>query len=79
MAVDPSRAQLRGARAMLDWSMADLSKAAHVSVSSIKRAEQEGQPVSHDIVSAIVVTMHDEGVSFLTNDGQGAGIRCREA
>ena len=79
MAIDPSRAQLRGARAMLDWSIADLSKAAHVSVSSIQRAEHKGQPVSHDIVSAIVGTLHNEGVSFLTDDGQGAGIRCQGA
>ena len=62
---------------MLDWSLADLSKAAHVSVSSIKRAETEDVPVAAEAATKIKDALEAEGVSFLPDDDRGAGVRSR--
>lgn len=71
-------AQIRAARAMLDWSMTDLAKAARVSVSTVKRVEDGGpQLVSAGTVSLIRDALETEGVRFLNDDGNGPGIRLR--
>lgn len=78
MAIYPLPAQIRGARAMLDWSMTDLSKAARVSVSSIKRFEDGGLSfVSLDVLTTIQGALETEGVRFLADDGTGPGLRLR--
>ncbi len=65
-----SPAQIRGARAMLDWSMVDLSKAAGVSVSTVKRAEEgDGTIVSPTVLSFIERAFERAGISFL-HDGE---------
>ena len=70
--------QIRAARAMLGWSMVALAKAARVSVSTVKRAEDEGpQPVSDAILAAIRDALETEGVRFLADDGEGLGVRLR--
>ncbi|MBH0619546.1 hypothetical protein I3A86_26010, partial [Salmonella enterica] len=59
-------AQIRGARGMLDWSMIDLAKAAGVSVSTVKRAEEvESQPVSDKAFLTIQEAFEAAGVRFL--------------
>ena len=74
----PTPAQIRGARAMLDWSMLNLAKAARVSVSSVKRFEDSGlQFVSLDIVAMMQDALETEGIRFLTDDGNGVGLRLR--
>ena len=73
-----SPAQIRAARAMLDWSMMDLAEAARVSVSTVKRFESEGdQPVSADTVALMQDARETEWVRFLDDDGNGPGVRLR--
>ena len=68
--------QIRGARAMLDWSMIDLARAVRMSVSTIKRIE-DGRPetVSDRVVAVIRAGLEAEGVRFLPDDGYGPGMR----
>ena len=72
----PSSAQIRAARAMLDWSLVDMSKAAGVSVSVASRAEgPHHEQVSEGTWGALRVAMETAGVRFLEDDGDGAGVR----
>ena len=74
----PSPAQIRAARAMLGWSLIDLSKAAGVSVSVVSRAESsKHEQVAEGTHGAIRVAMETTGVRFLEDDGDGAGVRLR--
>ncbi len=71
-------AQIRAARAMLDWSMVDLAEAARVSVSTIKRFESgDRQPVSDGTVARMQDAAETKGVRFLADDGKGPGVRLR--
>ena len=69
-------AQIRGARAMLDWSLTDLAKAAEVSVSTVKRLG-DGRPdiVSPMKVGQIRVALELAGIEFLGDEGSGPGMR----
>ena len=76
MTVFPSPAEIRAARAMLGWSLSDLSKAASVSVSAVFRAEgRDPEQVAEGTWGAIRVAMETAGVRFLEDDGRGAGVR----
>lgn len=68
--------QIRAARAMLDWSMMDLARAAQVSVSTVKRFE-DGRlaPVSDGTVALMQNAIEAQGVHFLVDDGSGPGVR----
>ncbi len=74
----PSPSQISAARAMLDWSLVDLSKAAGVSVSVASRAEgRNSEQLSEGTLGAIRAAMETVGVRFLEDDGDGAGVRLR--
>ena len=78
MTMFPSPAQIRAARAMLDWSLVDLAKAASVSVSVASRAEgARYEQVLEGTWGALRVSMETAGVRFLEDDGYGAGVRLR--
>ena len=69
-------AQIRAARALLDWSMLDLAKVAQVSVSTIKRMEDERQkPAADRSVAPVLCAFQTAGVRFLSDDGDGPGVR----
>ena len=70
----PSAAQIRAARAMLDWSMIDLAKTAGVSVSTVKRV-QDDQTIEDRARTLIQNALEAEGVCFLPDDGRGVGVR----
>jgi DNA-binding XRE family transcriptional regulator len=73
-------AQLRGARAMLDWSIVDLAKIAQVSISTIKRLEHRRFLSNADrSTPAVRSAFETAGVHFLADDGDGPGLRCRAA
>ena len=76
MADKPMPGQIRAARALLDWSMIDLAKAAQVSISTIKRAENDG-PLHATVrsVASIRDALETNGVRFLPDDGDGPGVR----
>ena len=70
--------QIRAARAMLDWSLLDLSRAARVSVSVVKRVQDgEADPDTETGFAAIQDALETEGVRFLDDDGHGVGVRLK--
>ena len=74
----PSPAEIRAVRAMLGWSLSDLSKAASVSVSAVLRAEgRNSERVTEETSGAMRVAMETAGVRFLDDEGDGAGVRLR--
>ena len=63
---------------MLGWSMMAFARAARVSVSTVKRVEDEGpQPVSDAILAMVREAIEAEGVQLLADDGNGPGVRLR--
>ncbi len=75
----PSPDQIRAARGMLDWSIVDLAKAAHVSISTVQRLEGTRQIITSDRSLALVQdALETEGVRFLAKDEDGYGIRVKK-
>jgi transcriptional regulator with XRE-family HTH domain len=80
-------AQVRMARALLRWSVADLATKAKVGISTVQRIEAEdGSPIITDdlewraaarneVIAAVRDTLVREGVTFLHEDRRGVGIR----
>ena len=69
--------QIRGARAILRLSQADLAKAASVSLETIKRLEaMEGElKVLLDTLTRIKEALEKAGVEFIPENGGGPGVR----
>jgi predicted transcriptional regulator len=69
--------QIRGARAILRLSQADLAKAASVSLETIKRLEaMDGElKVRLDTLTRIKEALERAGVEFIPENGGGAGVR----
>ena len=63
-------AQIRGARGLLDWSLAQLASASGVSVSTIKRMEDGGEGTTRASKSdAVRLALESAGVQFRLIDG----------
>ncbi len=69
-----TRFQVRAARALLDWSMLDLARAAHVSVSTIMGFERGDRSVTYVAIALIQDAAERAGVRFLPDDGEGPGV-----
>ena len=69
--------QIRGARAILRLSQAELAKAASVSLETIKRLEaMHGElKVRLDTLTRIKDALERAGVEFIPENGGGAGVR----
>jgi predicted transcriptional regulator len=69
--------QIRGARAILRLSQADLAKAAGLSLETIKRLEaMRGElKVRLDTLTRIKDALERAGVEFIPENGGGAGVR----
>lgn len=68
----------RAARGLLNWTQADLAKAASVGVVTVRQFEAEsGTPRSATLV-VIQQAFEAEGLEFIPENGGGAGIRFRE-
>ena len=69
--------QIRGARAVLRLSQADLARAASVSLETIKRLEaMDGElKVRLDTLTRIKEALEKAGVEFIPENGGGAGVR----
>ena len=69
--------QIRGARAILRLSQADLAEAASVSLETIKRLEaMQGElKVRLDTLTRIKDALERAGVEFIVENGGGAGVR----
>ena len=70
--------QSRMARAALDWSIADLARAADVSVNTVNRFES-GNDARLSSVDKMRSAMEAAGVEFIAENGGGPGVRLRKA
>jgi predicted transcriptional regulator len=72
--------QIRGARALLRLSQAELAEAAEVSLETIKRLElMEGELKTRlDTLTKIKVALEKFGVEFIPENGGGAGVRLKK-
>lgn len=75
-----TRAQLRAARALLDWTQQDLAEHSGVSAGSIKRLETgEGAlAIRLDTLEKLQTALEAAGVVFIPANGGGPGVRTRE-
>lgn len=73
-------AQMRAARAMLDWSQAKLAEESGVSVETIKRLERmEGAIAATKVatIDAIEKALVKAGVEFTNGDEPGVKLRAK--
>lgn len=71
-------AQVRMARAALNWSLADLATAAGVHRNTISNFETGKFGGSEDALGAIQSALEAAGVEFIPENGGGAGVRLRK-
>jgi len=65
--------QIRAARALLNWSQADLARAADMATSSIKNTESESSSARRETLARIFEAFDSNGVEFLP----GTGVRLK--
>jgi DNA-binding XRE family transcriptional regulator len=72
-----TKAQLRAARALLEWSQAVLAERAGISVPTIKRLEPGVGPMSatHSTIMALERALESAGVEF--TNGERPGVRLK--
>ena len=70
-------AQIRAARALLDWSRADLAKHSEVGASALMRLESANGVPSGNIKTfeAVQKALENAGVEFIGSPEEGAGVR----
>jgi DNA-binding XRE family transcriptional regulator len=70
-----TKAQLRAARALLEWSQAVLAERSGISLPTIKRLEPGDEPMAaaHSTVVALERALEAAGVEF--TDGERPGVR----
>jgi transcriptional regulator with XRE-family HTH domain len=73
-------AQIRAARAIIDWSQLKLAEAAGVSPSIVRRFEA-GAPdhvADQAAIDKMRAALEAAGIAFISKNGGGAGVRLRE-
>lgn len=72
-------AQVRAARALLDWPRTKLAETAGVPLSIVERLEAaaSGQ-VADEAIDKIRAVLEAAGVAFIPKNGGGVGVRMRE-
>jgi transcriptional regulator with XRE-family HTH domain len=72
--------QIRAARALLDWSRAQLSEKSGVGVSALMRLESaEGVPGGHvKTLESVRNTFEKAGIEFIGSPDSQAGVRWRK-
>jgi predicted transcriptional regulator len=72
-------AQCRAARALLDWTQDDLSRAAEVGSVTIRQFERGATEPRRAILTALRRALEEAGVRFINaNKGGGPGVRLLE-
>jgi transcriptional regulator with XRE-family HTH domain len=73
--------QIRAARAMLQWSAADLARNSGVGIATIKRLEvQAGVPRGQiRILEALGNTFEAAGIEFIGSPNEAPGVRLRKS
>ena len=74
-------AQIRAARALLNWSRAELAHESGIGLSSMLRLESaEGIPGSHfTTLEAIKKAFEEAGVEFIGTPDDGPGVRLKKS
>jgi transcriptional regulator with XRE-family HTH domain len=70
-------AQLRAARALLNWTVRDLAENAKVHRNTVTRAETDATGHGH-ATAAIRAALEGAGVVFLEANGNGPGVALRK-
>jgi hypothetical protein len=72
--------QVKAARGLLRWDQKDLSAASGISLPAIKRLEQMPGPLAAQsrTVEAIIAAFEKSGVEFISENGNGAGVRLKK-
>src|SRR5712675_654622 len=69
-------AQIRAARAMLDWSQEDLAEKSEVSLSTVRDVESQRRPLDTSAAAEIHRTLENAGVIFIPGSPDaGPGVR----
>lgn len=72
------RAQCRAARALLEWSQADLAAAAKVARQTVVDFERGARQPYANNLTAIRAALEAAGVEFIAENGGGPGVRLRK-
>ena len=70
-------AQIRAARALLNWTVRDLADRSGVHRNTVTRAETDATGPGY-ATSAIQACIEAAGVEFIPENGGGAGVRLRK-
>jgi ribosome-binding protein aMBF1 (putative translation factor) len=75
-----SSAQIRGARALLRWSAADLAREAALGANTVRRAEVAEEETSLTAANELAIrrTLEAAGIEFIDENGGGPGVRLRK-
>jgi transcriptional regulator with XRE-family HTH domain len=79
MPQDISREQCRAARALLDWSQAELAEAAKVARQTVVDFERGARTPYPNNLEAIRSALKAAGVEFIAENGGGPGVRLRKS
>ncbi len=71
-------AQLRMARAALNWTVRDLAEAAQIHRNTVTNIETGRYAGDAETLAAIVAVLKRAGVEFIDENGGGPGVRLRK-
>lgn len=71
-------AQIRAARALLNWSVRELSEASGVHRNTISNFETAKSGGDAETISKMRKTLEGQGVIFIEENGEGPGVRLRK-
>jgi hypothetical protein len=73
-------AQIRGARALIQWTAEDLSRQSAVSLRTIRRAELAERDTALTAANELAIrrALEGAGVEFIDEDGGGPGVRLKK-
>ncbi|WP_394889569.1 helix-turn-helix domain-containing protein [Mesorhizobium sp. AaZ16] len=70
--------QIRGARAMIGLTQADLARRAGISTTGLNNIESGGTDPKASTLRAIQTALESAGVIFVAENGEGPGVRLRK-
>ena len=73
-----TRAQIRAARALVDWTVRDLSERAKVHRNTISAFESGNTEPNPATLTVLRTVLESAGVEFIEQNGAGPGVRLRD-
>jgi len=73
-----TKEQSRAARALIDWSQAQLASAANLGESTVRDFEKGRRVPTVNNLAAIRAALEAAGVEFIPPNGSGAGVRLKK-